>query len=312
MSYAQLDVHFDEHVKFEGLSLAHLGLMACAIAYANRTLSDGRIPRRKLAAWGVDGEAAGVVDELIRRGIWQKSADGYVIVGYLDHNPSAAQVKAKMALKRERQARFYEKKKNTTPKTYAGSGSFSTRRKGVNVDDLNRVNSSVVDGVVDEVKDLRDPDLTRARSAPPAEPSSVDVVFDLDEEPPPPKRPKAKRRVGIPTPAPPSDASPGQLAEWANGHGIDTAHPQFEKFVNWHRINGKASCDWKASWRTWLANDARFARERESGRHRVVQPSAPAGEPSWQEGPVTDFSQPESVWRAAAKQQLKLVGGEGE
>jgi hypothetical protein len=111
MSYAQLDVHFDEHPKYEGLSLAHMGLIACAISYCNRALTDGRLPARRVGAWGLEGEAARLIPELLRRQIWKATPDGYEIVGYLDHNPSAKEVKARVAARRKRQLEYVHQKR---------------------------------------------------------------------------------------------------------------------------------------------------------------------------------------------------------
>lgn len=93
-AYAPIDVHFDEHAKYADFGLEEMGLIACAITRANRTLSDGRIsrhwPERRF------GRAARkVVQTLLEEGVWKVREDGdYEIVGYLEHNRSRAEVES--------------------------------------------------------------------------------------------------------------------------------------------------------------------------------------------------------------------------
>jgi hypothetical protein len=101
MSYAPLDDHFDEHPKLVSLDAAEMGVIACAITYATRNLSDGRVPRvwpeRRFGRQGPK-----LVKHLVDLGIWSVRPDGdFEIVGFLDHNPSRADVLAKRAKRAE-------------------------------------------------------------------------------------------------------------------------------------------------------------------------------------------------------------------
>lgn len=96
MTYAPLDDQFDDHPKFLEFTLAEMGLMATAITYATRNLTDGRIPRvwpeRRFGREGT--RAAKSLVEV--RGAWLRRPDGdFEIVGFLDHNPSKAEVLAR-------------------------------------------------------------------------------------------------------------------------------------------------------------------------------------------------------------------------
>lgn len=93
--FAPLGVHFDEHPKYAELDLAHLGLIACAITYANRNLTDGVIPRKAVRGFGADGGGEAAASRLVELGIWEATETGFLIVGYLDHNQSKAQVEAR-------------------------------------------------------------------------------------------------------------------------------------------------------------------------------------------------------------------------
>lgn len=101
MSYAPLSDRFDDHPRYVELGCAEMGLIACAITYATRNLTDGRIPR----VWpdrrfGREGPRVAI--RLIDFGVWSKREDGdYEIVGFLDHNPSKAEVLLKKEKLRE-------------------------------------------------------------------------------------------------------------------------------------------------------------------------------------------------------------------
>lgn len=100
-AFAPIDIRFDDHASNYDLSLSELGLMACGITYANRNMSDGRIP----AEWpgrrfGKEGVAT--LKKLLDKGKWRKREDwagDSEIVGFLDHNPSKADILEKRANK---------------------------------------------------------------------------------------------------------------------------------------------------------------------------------------------------------------------
>jgi hypothetical protein len=102
---ATFDDHFDDHPKYAERTAAEMGLIACAITYANRNLTDGVIPR----VWperrfGRSGSHA--AKELVKAGIWKQDASGaYEVVGFLDHNPSRAEVLADRARVAEAKAK---------------------------------------------------------------------------------------------------------------------------------------------------------------------------------------------------------------
>lgn len=275
MSYAQLDTHFDEHVKFEGLSLGHLGLMACAFAYCNRALSDGVIPRRKIRAWGREGEAETLVNDLVKRGIWKWTRDGYLIVGYLDHNPSRAEVLSKLAAKKARQKKFYEArvkaKGESPPQSSVGNDDISTRREGVTQDAFgvsrNRVNAVVGDVDAAEAASTSLPSISlqeilggqSARAAP---------------TPTMPRVRKARPQKPRVAP-PPSTATDEEVKAFAARNRLDVCAAEFPQFLDYHRHKGTLSADWPACWRTWLRKGAEFARERRSeSRLRAVPASS--------------------------------------
>lgn len=101
MPYAQLDIHFDEHPSHADLELEHLGLMACAIAHCNRLLTDGFVSDKAVRGFGASGKGHKVAAKLVASGKWEKVDGGFSIVGYLDWNPSKADVEARLVRKQE-------------------------------------------------------------------------------------------------------------------------------------------------------------------------------------------------------------------
>ena len=92
MTYACIDDRWDEHPKYAGLELEHFGLMACAIVYCNRHLTDGFVPDKAIRGFGASGEGPRLARRLVSEGIWIRREGGFEVLGYLDHNPSRVTV----------------------------------------------------------------------------------------------------------------------------------------------------------------------------------------------------------------------------
>jgi hypothetical protein len=93
--YVQLDAHFDEHPSHAELELEHFGLISCALAYCLRNLTDGHLPLKAVRGFGKSGKGIKVANQLVAFGRWEHDGNGYLILGYLQHNPSRAEVLAK-------------------------------------------------------------------------------------------------------------------------------------------------------------------------------------------------------------------------
>ncbi len=132
MSYAPLDVHFDEHRKFARLELEHFGLMACALAYCNRVYSDGFVPDKAVRGFGASGKGAKVADRLVSEGIWERVDGGFSVVGYLEHNLSKAQIEEKRLAKAEAGAKGGKARSKPQAGAQAGASSVGTPRAEAN------------------------------------------------------------------------------------------------------------------------------------------------------------------------------------
>lgn len=106
MPYAQLDDGFYDHPRFEKVDDDLVGIWAKGLAYCSRHLSDGRIPKRIVYAFCVSTDPATVVMRMVASALWRDVGDAVEHVGYLDHNPSKAEVRAKQQGNKARKDRW--------------------------------------------------------------------------------------------------------------------------------------------------------------------------------------------------------------
>ena len=118
--YAQLDVHFDEHPKYAHFELELYGLMACALSYCNRLLTDGYLTPKAVRGFGADPERAlRLAQMLVEAGVWAASGTGFIVVGYLDHNPSKEDVTSRKVAAKRRYNAFVARRNGADPNALA-------------------------------------------------------------------------------------------------------------------------------------------------------------------------------------------------
>lgn len=104
MAWLKIDDGICEHRKTDDLlrekpviGMAAFGLHVLCLAYCAKYLTDGFVDEkwvvRRLSDSGIVGKRrAGVLQLLTECGQWEKAEGGWMIHGYLDHNPSADEV----------------------------------------------------------------------------------------------------------------------------------------------------------------------------------------------------------------------------
>lgn len=92
MTWVRLDDNMPMHPKILEVGHDAAWLHVCGIAYCSRLLTDGRIPS---AAVSMLGGPVKALPKLLAAGLWQQDGSDYVVVGYLDWNPSRADVERK-------------------------------------------------------------------------------------------------------------------------------------------------------------------------------------------------------------------------
>ncbi len=97
MSYLLLDDGFAEHPKVRGLSHVAFRFHVEALNHCARNLTDGHVDDRAIRsiAAGIGSRSTKPITELTTAGLWVEETCGYSIHHYLEHNPSAAQIKAR-------------------------------------------------------------------------------------------------------------------------------------------------------------------------------------------------------------------------
>lgn len=81
-----------------------LGMAAFGILYGNRKLTDGFLKSSALVKYGIDQALA---EAIVDAGLWDRVEGGYQVHDFLDHNPSASEVKAKRSKDRERKRKAF-------------------------------------------------------------------------------------------------------------------------------------------------------------------------------------------------------------
>lgn len=124
MGWVRVSDDFYDHGKFAQLSALGDSAWIRGLAYANRNLTDGFIPKRiaknliEVEGLGIyqgsnsgrDAEPLDGVLELVTTGLWDAIEGGYQIHDYLQYQPSKAQVEAKAKATTERVNKFREQR----------------------------------------------------------------------------------------------------------------------------------------------------------------------------------------------------------
>lgn len=132
--WVKIDDHFDEHPKLMKLGPIGWGVWLASLAYCNRNLTDGFIPREKAESIGgrwrlhvggrvlqlmtSDGKNIDelttdeVIESMVESGVWTKTDGGYKIHDYEQYQPSKETVLAKRKAGADRLARHRDKTRN--------------------------------------------------------------------------------------------------------------------------------------------------------------------------------------------------------
>ncbi|MGW3072328.1 hypothetical protein [Kitasatospora sp. NPDC001132] len=152
MAWVRISDDFYDHPKFDAAGSLGIALWAAGLAWSNRNLTDGFIPRKTAlrlldfedAAEAVsnadrngvtNGPSNGyvtpevarfVADRLVKAGLWEETEGGFAIHDYLDYQKSAAQITAERDKNAARQKAFRDRRGSAK-----GSSSRNADRNGV-------------------------------------------------------------------------------------------------------------------------------------------------------------------------------------
>jgi hypothetical protein len=126
--WVRLDDAISENPKIARLSDSALALYVCGLAYCNRNLTDGDIPRsvgNGQLRW-CGGDPGPAILELEEGGLWEKQNWGWTVHDYDQYQPSKAEVEAERAAARERKQKSRTKSRRDTPEVQLNSELGST------------------------------------------------------------------------------------------------------------------------------------------------------------------------------------------
>lgn len=100
MSWAKLDDNFHSHPRTLQAGLEANGLFCRAISYCAHYLTDGFIPDE----WAVAQGGRKPLTKLVDVGLLEQIEGGFMVIGYLERNPSRSEVEAKRRKESARKA----------------------------------------------------------------------------------------------------------------------------------------------------------------------------------------------------------------
>lgn len=115
MAWLRIDENAMDHPKIAALTDGAFRLWVSGLAYCQKHLTDGHIPRTVLR--GLRGMSRGRADELTACGLWDAQDDGFQVHDYLKWNDSRERVLEMRAFGRERLERLRGKKRNPTSRS---------------------------------------------------------------------------------------------------------------------------------------------------------------------------------------------------
>jgi hypothetical protein len=107
MGWVRLDDDFYDHPRFAAIDALAIGWWVAGLAWSNRNLTDGRIPKNRARMLlpldglayvsgsysGEDAKAAAVIDQLESAGLWEDDGTAYVIRDYHQYQRSSDEIR---------------------------------------------------------------------------------------------------------------------------------------------------------------------------------------------------------------------------
>jgi hypothetical protein len=110
MPWVRLDDQFPDHPKIDQAGPLAGWLYVCGLAYCNRQLTDGFIPKATMPRLSTVPAPAKHAAALVAAGLWDAVEGGWQVHDYLDFQPAREKVLAERAANAERQRLHRERK----------------------------------------------------------------------------------------------------------------------------------------------------------------------------------------------------------
>jgi len=223
MPWARLDDQFPIHRKVGALSDASFRLHVEAICWCVRNLTDGAVSREDLPHVTRIKKSERYAAELVQRGVWHETADGWHIHDFLDYQPSKNQVQQDRASNTERQRRWRDQHKQDGH-------------------DGHSVSNGVTNGVTNGAPTRPDP--TRTRPDPKGQSQSQELKTTGSQSSP-------SRGTRLPDDFEVTEP----MKAWAREHTPVASRVDHDMFIDhWRSQSGQRAVkrDWEATWRNWM------------------------------------------------------------
>jgi len=248
MPWVRFEDGFAEHPKMLAVGPLGMALQVAAVCYANRALTDGFLPRAKVATLlDLEGLADWhtLAKDLVEAGVWDEADGGWRIHDYLDYQPARDDV---VGAREATQQRRSEAARHAARVRWDAVAEARTDADGdapVMQAHAPRTAHAMPTQCVDD--------------APTPVPNPKDQP--LHPSGAAPARAKPRRRL-------PEDWKPTPAHErLATELGVDHA-AQATAFRDYWRSEGRPKADWDAAFRTWLRKSAEDRRPRAGPRSR--------------------------------------------
>ena len=267
MGWVRISDDFYDNEKMGGLGPVAIALWLACIAYCNRNLTDGFIPRVKvrglLDCSGVhyDGENGPVADaaeaaiiELEQADILHRKGHGcdicrarqgregnpgepdgrkFLVHDYLEYQMSRAEIEAKSEANRQRVQAWRERQKNTI-----GNGVRDESRNGASTDLVQTPQPQPQPQPQEELSTQVSSELT--------------LVEGSGETPAKAGRRRKKPSTPLPEGFFPSEASVEKIKSEFPGVSSETLTIQHRKFCDHALQNDRRCVEWDSAWRNWM------------------------------------------------------------
>jgi hypothetical protein len=248
VSWVKVDDQFFRNPKVMSAGRDARDLYLVGLCYCAQSLTDGFIPRAALRVLGAEAEideAQSGADRLVKVGLWELAAEGYMVHDYLEYQPTKERVLATREVRAEAGRRGGKQKaSNLLDKTLAkpkqNSAPYPSRTPS--------------------------PELTN-----PIAPEERERSLPLSDAPTPAPKRRAKRA----TPAPDAMPITVEMEEWAaaNCPEVDL-NRETRRFLDSARSKGREYADWSAAWRGWMTND--YPKALKGAKGARASPNGPA------------------------------------
>lgn len=116
MTWVKLSDTFAIDPRWDALSVEAFAAHVAALCDCAQKLTDGRLTVKAVRRLPIVDDPLAAAEELVEAGLWSRTSAGFMIVGYLEDQLSAADVEERAEQKRRYDQEFQRDRRRATPK----------------------------------------------------------------------------------------------------------------------------------------------------------------------------------------------------